>query len=293
MEAWMKPSKSRNKINFFGPSRTAKVKVKSWNTFKLFADSDRDGVANVFDCKPHNKRKQDVIYSIQRKQGIIHPSEKQKDYGRGTGHFGTGIYGFQSKEKARAVMKDKDYHYARSGGNVVAKIEIKKPLIIKGGHDEGMEFHDAMRDIRRLKKITSGPMKGRVRIVSPYDSRTQTIGDDPRRIIRQLEAQGVKGVTIKELVRAKKIKEETGISPANTVLGRRGFTGVIPPKELDNLSYGAVKFKHKIVPLEEDHEDKSETLKALDEPTEAEEYAEPEIIEEEEEPKSKSFDEED
>jgi hypothetical protein len=26
----------------------------------LFADSDRDGVPNVFDCQPHNKRKQDV-----------------------------------------------------------------------------------------------------------------------------------------------------------------------------------------------------------------------------------------
>ena len=27
----------------------------------LFKDSDRDGVANVFDCQPHNKKKQDVI----------------------------------------------------------------------------------------------------------------------------------------------------------------------------------------------------------------------------------------
>ena len=28
---------------------------------KLFADSDRDGVPNVFDCRPNNKRRQDVM----------------------------------------------------------------------------------------------------------------------------------------------------------------------------------------------------------------------------------------
>ena len=35
------------------------IKKISWNTNKLFIDSDRDGVANVFDCQPFNKRKQD------------------------------------------------------------------------------------------------------------------------------------------------------------------------------------------------------------------------------------------
>ena len=38
-----------------------KVKKASWNTKNLFIDSDKDGVANVFDCSPHNKRKQDVL----------------------------------------------------------------------------------------------------------------------------------------------------------------------------------------------------------------------------------------
>ena len=35
------------------------IKKISWNTKKLLADSDKDGVSNIFDCQPHNKRKQD------------------------------------------------------------------------------------------------------------------------------------------------------------------------------------------------------------------------------------------
>lgn len=38
---------------------TKKWTVPSWNTRKLFADDDRDGVANVFDCQPRNPRRQD------------------------------------------------------------------------------------------------------------------------------------------------------------------------------------------------------------------------------------------
>ena len=49
---------------------------------RLFADSDRDGVPNVFDCRPFNKRRQD--YQIKRKtmEGYIPLSdriEKQLD----------------------------------------------------------------------------------------------------------------------------------------------------------------------------------------------------------------------
>lgn len=31
---------------------------------QLFKDSDKDGVANVFDCKPYNRRRQDVISPV-------------------------------------------------------------------------------------------------------------------------------------------------------------------------------------------------------------------------------------
>jgi hypothetical protein len=56
MEKWLKSRPNpyaNNRIGFKG-SRFGKPA-------KLFKDSDKDGVANVFDCKPYNKRKQDVI----------------------------------------------------------------------------------------------------------------------------------------------------------------------------------------------------------------------------------------
>ena len=41
--------------------KNRKIKIKKGLCVKWFADSDKDGVANIFDCQPHNKRKQDVM----------------------------------------------------------------------------------------------------------------------------------------------------------------------------------------------------------------------------------------
>jgi len=75
VEAWMKPSKGIWGTRKGPPSAcTAALpgpkvkKVKSWNTFKLFADSDRDGVPNVFDCRPRNPRKQGIVMRKVRLQ---------------------------------------------------------------------------------------------------------------------------------------------------------------------------------------------------------------------------------
>lgn len=38
--------------------------------FQLFKDCDKDGVANVFDCQPRNKRKQDREFSDDIYAGV-------------------------------------------------------------------------------------------------------------------------------------------------------------------------------------------------------------------------------
>lgn len=56
VEKWMRGSK----MNF-----SRRPKAHYGKPIQLFKDSDRDGVANVFDCKPYNKRRQDVISPFQ------------------------------------------------------------------------------------------------------------------------------------------------------------------------------------------------------------------------------------
>jgi len=44
-------------------SKRSKVKFRKGRVIDLFSDSDGDGVANVFDCKPRDRRKQGAIMS--------------------------------------------------------------------------------------------------------------------------------------------------------------------------------------------------------------------------------------
>ena len=65
VEKWMKGNNMRtNPPNLrvrVTPKGTRGSKAYYGKPVMLFKDSDRDGVPNVFDCKPHNKRRQDVI----------------------------------------------------------------------------------------------------------------------------------------------------------------------------------------------------------------------------------------
>ena len=45
---------------------------------KLFGDADKDGVANVFDCKPYNRRRQDFKFNYTAKQKAIEELENER-----------------------------------------------------------------------------------------------------------------------------------------------------------------------------------------------------------------------
>lgn len=79
VEKWMQNKPSANANLQISPRRVTKVKAQPIGKFicpfkgpkvyygksvMLFKDSDKDGVPNVFDCRPFNKKKQDVISPI-------------------------------------------------------------------------------------------------------------------------------------------------------------------------------------------------------------------------------------
>lgn len=66
-----------------------KSPARSGTASSLFKDSDRDGVPNVFDCKPFNKRRQDRFFIID---------EGRKIEG--------GVQGFEDKERAERIKDE-------------------------------------------------------------------------------------------------------------------------------------------------------------------------------------------
>ena len=67
--------KQTRNINFWGIKSRDKVMPN-----KLFADTDRDGVPNVFDCRPFNKRKQDEDVNVKLHQHGIEITGFDKDF---------------------------------------------------------------------------------------------------------------------------------------------------------------------------------------------------------------------
>ena len=221
-------------------------------------DADRDGVKNKFDCRPFDRKKQGWLdkkkkvyrtFSWQRKGKKIYPSEKATlpvHQGRGTGHFGTGIYAYPTKRKA---LKQK-YIYKkprRMHDSNLLRVDIEKPLVVKraGEHKDdigGWKFHDALRDIQRIDPETKI-------IESPYeDFKDKPISD----IIEKFEDQGIYDVTEEELIAANREWKETGVQPANIILEKRGYGGIVPEDEdMDTQTYGAVKFEEEEVPYED------------------------------------------
>jgi len=236
-------------------------------------DADRDGVKNRFDCRPFDRKKQGWVhlngkrvyraFSWQKKEKKVYPSEKARVLGyqgRGTGHFGTGVYAYPTKRKALQQRETYSDRGAREKASGLLRVDIEKPLVVKRGREDrgligGVSFHDALRDIQRINPKT--------RMIEGYK-------DEPiSKIQEKFEEQGIRDVTEDELIEANKEWEKTGVQPANIILEKRGYGGIVPEDEdMDTHTYGAVKFEREEVPYE-DFEEIPEEEYELDEDKDA------------------------
>ena len=109
---------------------------------KLFnlKDSDRDGVANIFDCQPHNKYKQDVkpnVLMMQRLEKLpIFVTTKPVKYD--SDRIPRKIYHITSKEAPKSA-KRRFHSIIKKYPEVVGDIERKKPraVLVSTGSDTG------------------------------------------------------------------------------------------------------------------------------------------------------------
>ncbi len=229
--------------NFGNPGKT-KRKKNSINK----GDWDRDGVTNMFDCRPFNHKKQDFIYGWQKPvNGKIIPAEKGESIkygGRGSGHSGTGLYGYSTPQRA---MKDKHVYGAERD---LYSIEIKKPFKPNSAkaqkkYTEGWnnaDFHDTLKDVKN-----------------------QELTDENKAwIVERLDAYGIE-TTPEKIQRARDISDEKEINPANIILGDEGYDGIIYPEDdeiMDTHWGGSVKFE------EEDVDENSPKIVKINQPGE-------------------------
>lgn len=68
---------------------------------QLFRDSDRDGVPNVFDCKPHNKRRQDVMHPQNLGGSPLGDMYARQEQGRQIRDYNKQLAEYQRLEEER------------------------------------------------------------------------------------------------------------------------------------------------------------------------------------------------
>ena len=211
-------------------------------------DLDFDGVPNKKDCQPYNTMRQDPIFSVrpfrEKFAQRIYPSDSQhkwrynkeigKDelvkfpyrHGRDTGWFGTGIYGFATREQAEGYLKEHGVHAGHMG--YVREFDIKNPL--KMDNYRSGNLHKASQKMFRAKT-----------------------DEDIKDVKEEFWFAGL-DVTEKEIKNAKRYSKISGEQPINYLLKKKGYTGVIPSDEYQNTGYGSVMFASKPsqIPLDPD-----------------------------------------
>jgi len=223
---------------------------------------DKSGWSFEISKDKFRKTQPTTVYSWQNKEDKVYPAELQEEPElryphRSTGHFGTGIYAYKNKGSA---MREKDRYKNRK----LIKVEITNPLMVKGSAMVGYEFHDALKQIQKINPKT--------RKIEKEGFGGNIYTDSLSKIQKEFEHQGIDDISEDELIEAYKEWKKTGVQPANIILKKRGYGGIIPEhKTLDTHGYGSVKFEDKPIPYKDFEEveerpiEKPETLQSLDE----------------------------
>jgi hypothetical protein len=198
-------------------------------------DSDGDRVPDQYDCQPNNIMRQDTIYSVrpyrEKFAKRIIPTDLQHDYyydkntnsifqskfpamsGRGTGWFGSGVYGFATREQAEDYQKLYGAHAGHPG--YIREFEIEKPF--KPATDYESELlHTASKEMFRAD--------------SPRDFEN---------VKQKFEFAGL-NVSVEDIKKAKQYSKISGEQPINYLLRKKGYGGVIPTDKFQNTSFGSV-----------------------------------------------------
>lgn len=209
-------------------------------------DIDGDGIPNKKDCQPNNTMRQDKIYSVrpfrEKFDKHIIPTDLDKDYhydekgelyrgtypsmrGRGTGWFGSGVYGFRTREQAESYLNEYGSRAGHPG--YIREFEIKKPFKPKTDFESEM-LHTASKELYENNDNFT---------LNITAKRFKNLGID---------------TNIEELKKVKTYAKRSGEQPINYLLKKKGYTGVIPTDKYQNTSYGSVMYANKVeqIPLD-------------------------------------------
>jgi len=255
MKLIFKPSKKKIqvikpvKLRFFNTSKFPKRSKAEWGLIDRnpFGDSDKDGVKNFFDCKPLNRKKQGFIhrginkgkykvYSLrpysETYTGEIHPADTtdRMSYGRDTGYFGTGIYGFntkktalQFKEKEHATKED----YGSQARRHIREFVVDKPLVLKKRYQSDQLFEAS----KLMNQARTGDKEDQEKLWrAKYKLQEAGINASDEEIKRAVYAKRAKWSE----------KEGNKDQPITMLLKEKGYGGVIPSKEYQTFHDGSV-----------------------------------------------------
>jgi hypothetical protein len=255
MDKWMKPAKGiiNSKSKFHSNSIIKKGLVSSW-----FKDSDRDGVPNIFDCQPHNPRKQGWsqsghTFSRERSTHIrmMTPDKFLRTTYRESANRGKVVL---SKEGDRAIP------HQVTERSLSSYKEYSSP---KG------TWHDP-ENVERVKKVIRS-RQGKMEIpYLEYDEQGRPTGHEGRHRATAAKQLGVKLIPV---TIARKLKHARDWEHTREVYGTKTKKKDDWKYDLENVEQ-ATSSKSADIPIKQQREygkEKPEALQSLDEDKSAQE----------------------